>query len=376
MPAFCNRPRLQSWGKDSCCLPWRQPLRSGHSAAASPGAGEFFYPSHLTPRPRQSGNAMRAPLIAALLELAVFGGCATTRYSDTSRTGMEQLLISNAVDQALDRVEFPQLAGQSVWIDDKYIECTDKAYVVGCVRHRVLAAGAKLADKADNADIVLEVRSGGVGTDKVEAFFGVPPIAVPGPMPINLPEIRLLGRQTQTGTAKLGIVAYHAKARRAIGDGGMALAKAHDHGWMILGMGPYFSGEVREEVAAATGNGSISSETARAAAKRGYRTSQGKLANVALADERAALLASARPAAPAPAVADARGQTTPGAVRPASATSPMPGAAPPPGMNVSSTYPPVRPPMAPQMGPLGPLPEMPAGGFFPAMPSPATLGGP
>ncbi len=321
---------------------------------------------------------MRARSIVALLALILFGGCATTRYSDTSRTGMEQLLISNAVDQALDRVEFPQLAGQSVFIDDKYIECIDKAYVVGCVRHRVLACGAKLADKADSADIVLEVRSGGVGTDKVEAFFGIPPIALPLPMPVNLPEIRLVGRQTQTGTAKLGIVAYHAKEKRAIGEGGMALAKSHDHGWMVMGMGPYFSGEVREEVAAATGNGSVSSEAARAATRRGYRTSQGKLANVELADERVAALASARPI-PAPStpgipVADARGQALHGVVRPASAAQPgVPNLAVP-SLPGPGGYPPVRPLMPPPAGPLGPLPEMPAGGFFPAMPSPSALG--
>jgi hypothetical protein len=309
-------------------------------------------------------------------------GCAKTRYTETSRSAMEQLLVSNAVDQALDRVEFPQLAGQSVFIEDKYVDCVDKPYVVGCLRHRVLASGAKLADKADAADIVLEVRSGGVGTDKLERFFGVPQFAIPGPMPLNLPEIKLIGRETQSGTAKLGIVAYQAKEKKAIGSGGLVLAKAHDHGWTILGMGPYFSGDVREEVTAATSHGSVSSETARTAAKRGYRTPQGDLAKVALADGRAALLASAPAAPPANAtVADARGQAMP-----------SPGmASQPPSQPVASivrpadaaALPPQNGPPAPGGGPLGPLPAMPPagpysmappGGFFPGAAPPGTGG--
>jgi hypothetical protein len=312
------------------------------------------------------------PVIAllAVLPVVLLGGCATTRYTDTSRTAMEQLLISNAVDQALDRVEFPQLGGQSVFVDDKYIECVDKAYVVGCVRHRVLASGARLADKADNADVVLEVRSGGVGTDKVETFFGVPPIALPGPVPINLPEIKVMGRQSQTGTAKLGIVAYHAKERRAIGEGGMTLAKSHDNGWTVLGMGPYFTGEVREEVTAATSSRSVSEGAARAAARRGYRNPQGDLASVTLADGRAALLASARPAVVGPpgvAVADARPPMMPMAVRPASV-------APRTVQGAPRAVLPGTPPQGP-LGPLGPLPAMPPEGLFPAMPSPGVLGG-
>jgi hypothetical protein len=308
-----------------------------------------------------------------LLALLTFVGCATARYTDTSRTAMEQLLISNAVDQALDRVEFPQLAGQSVFIEDKYVECVDKTYVVACVRHRVLASGAKLADKADNADLVLEVRSGGVGTDKVETFFGMPSIALPGPMPINLPEVKLIGRETQSGTAKLGIVAYHAKEKKAVGDGGFALARSHDSGWTVLGMGPYFSGDVREEVTAATTDRSVSSVTARTAAKRGYRTPQGELASVSLSDGRAAALASTPAAPTAPLVADARGPAASGVMRPAGLAQPgapgMPQPAPAPGAPLGP-YPP-----APQPGVYSTqATPAPTGGFFPVLPSPATGG--
>ena len=138
--------------------------------------------------------------------LACFG-CASTSSSDTPRTGVEQLLISNAIDQSLDKADFAALRGQSVYIEEKYLECTDQKYLIGALRHRLLQAGATIANSADDATVALEVRSGGVGTDRSKSFIGMPEISVPGPVPIALPEIRLVERSRQTGTAKIGIVA-------------------------------------------------------------------------------------------------------------------------------------------------------------------------
>ena len=81
------------------------------------------------------------------------------------------MLLSNAVDQSLDKVDFTPLYGQKVFVDDKYLECVDKSYVVGSLRHRVMRAGGALAAAADAADVIMEVRSGGVGTDSTEMYL-------------------------------------------------------------------------------------------------------------------------------------------------------------------------------------------------------------
>ena len=103
-------------------------------------------------------HAMLLALAASLVVLA--GGCTTTRMSDTSRTGMEQLLISNAVDQSLEKVDFASLQNRNVFVEEKYLDCVDKGYIAGSIRHRVLQRGARLTDKREDADVVLEVRSG------------------------------------------------------------------------------------------------------------------------------------------------------------------------------------------------------------------------
>ena len=55
-----------------------------------------------------------------------FSGCATMKESDTSRTGLEQLLISNAVDQSLSKIDFSPVAGAKVNLKTDLLECVDK----------------------------------------------------------------------------------------------------------------------------------------------------------------------------------------------------------------------------------------------------------
>jgi hypothetical protein len=104
----------------------------------------------------------------------LLAGCSSMKESDTARTGVEQLLISSAVDRALDKVSFASLRGAKVFVEEKYLDCTDKNYVIVSLHQRVMRAGCKLVDKADDADVILELASGAVGTDRNDAFLGVP----------------------------------------------------------------------------------------------------------------------------------------------------------------------------------------------------------
>ena len=192
------------------------------------------------------------------LAAAVCTGCATTSTSNTARTGTEQILISSAIDRAMSTVRFSDFAGYKVFIDDKYLDgAVDKGYLVGSLRHKVLAAGGSLAAAADAADVVLEARSGGIGTDSQESFLGMPAIGVPG-LPIELPEVKIASRDTQMGTAKIGLVCYDPKTGRALGTGGQANALAHNNDTYVLGIGPFRSGAVvdaRENAAGFNGVG-------------------------------------------------------------------------------------------------------------------------
>lgn len=189
---------------------------------------------------------MRLEWLAAGLFAAVACGCTTTTTSNTARTATEQMLISTAVDDALNRVNFTPFAGTNVYLEEKYVEGVDTKYVVASVRHRLLDAGARLSDKADGADVIVEIRSGGVGTSASNTFVGTPEIALPGM--VKIPQVQIVERKRQQGLAKIGLVAYDARTREILGSGGLTLSQSHDNNWFVAGVGPMQTGSLKDDI--------------------------------------------------------------------------------------------------------------------------------
>jgi len=190
-------------------------------------------------------------LISATVALFFCVGCAQTHTSNTARTGTEQLLISNAVDLSLNKVDFTALHGRKVFLDSGYLDGVDKQYVIASLRHHLLHNGATLATSADESDVVLEARSGAIGTDTTESYYGIPGIALPGGI-INLPEIKLVTRMNQYGTAKIGLVAYETATRAMMDGGGISIARAEHNNWHVFGVGPITTGTLKKELKAST----------------------------------------------------------------------------------------------------------------------------
>ncbi|QDT54396.1 hypothetical protein Pan44_24290 [Caulifigura coniformis] len=193
---------------------------------------------------------MSPRVIPSIVLTAFLAGCTTAQTSNTARTATEQLLLSNAVDQSLDKVDFKPLHGQNVFLEEKYIDSVDKQYIIASIRHRILRAGGHLAEKIENADIVLEPRSGGVGTTTSSSFVGIPSFSLPGM--VTIPEVKLFTRSQQAGYAKLGLAAYDPKTRESRGQGGMSVAQSNDNNYYFAGVGPWQTGTLREEITRTT----------------------------------------------------------------------------------------------------------------------------
>lgn len=185
-------------------------------------------------------------MASLLLIVLALAGCTSARQSNTARTASEQLLISNAVDQALAKVDFAAFQGQRVLVEEKYLDCTDKGYVIGTIRHRLMVNGATIAPKPEEADVVMELRSGGVGTDNADSYLGIPSIVLPGML--TLPEVKMVTRTRQSALAKIGLVAYDAKTHQLLGAGGVSSSLADDNNLFVLGIGPFQSGTARQEM--------------------------------------------------------------------------------------------------------------------------------
>lgn len=194
----------------------------------------------------------RLPLIA-ILSAACLSGCTTIKQSDTARTGIEQLLISSAADRALDKFDLHAIAGAKVFIDTQYFDSVDKNYILVALHERLLANHCTLVSKADDSDIVLEIGSGGVGTDRNDMYLGFPGIALPPPATLAIPKLAFFERTKSMGTVKLAMVAIDTKTKQPVINAGYELARADHRHWQVLGLGSQQSGSVQEELVAKTG---------------------------------------------------------------------------------------------------------------------------
>ena len=200
--------------------------------------------------------------------IVVLGGCATIKESDTARTGIEQLLISSAVDRALDKVDFKPVRGAKVFVEPKHLDCVDKEYVLVALHHRLLAQNCTLTEKPEDADVQLEISSGGVGTDRQDLFIGIPEIPLAPPSTIAIPKLSLFNRSKAIGTAKLLVVAFDSKSRQPVINTGYVLARADFKNTTVLAAGGVQSGSVETELVSATGEHSSTLELPRSVAAR------------------------------------------------------------------------------------------------------------
>jgi len=173
------------------------------------------------------------------------------KESDTARTGLEQLLISNAVDQSLAKVDFRPVAGAKVHLKTDLLDCVDKNYVLLSTRSKLLANRCTLVDKVEDADILLEIASGGVGTDRTELVVGSPeiPLGLMG----SVPKVNFYERKKAMGTAKLAIIATDTKSKQPVINSGFSLARSDHQHWSMMGTGPVLSGSVADQIKEHTG---------------------------------------------------------------------------------------------------------------------------
>src|SRR5581483_122548 len=107
-------------------------------------------------------------------------GCGTTRVTDTQRAASEMMLVSQAIDQSVGKLDFSALAGKPVFLDTQYLDgVVDKGYLISSLRQQLLAHGALLQEERQKALYVVEPRAGAVGTDKHSLLVGTPAITLP-----------------------------------------------------------------------------------------------------------------------------------------------------------------------------------------------------
>ncbi len=206
-------------------------------------------------RPTERGRRLgHAPLLLGLLAVALFSGCADVRVTQPERTATEQFLLSVSVGHAVERLNTSPLRGRDVYVDKSYFAASEQAFVIGELRAHLLNSGVRLVQKKKDAEIILEVRSGGVGIDQYDFLLGIPSIpfgALGGltktgttQIPFRTPELALLKSNRQWGFASVAFVAYWADTGEVVANSGPHVGRSRREDYWFFGLGPRSTGNI------------------------------------------------------------------------------------------------------------------------------------
>ena len=186
--------------------------------------------------------------------LLALAGCATQRVTNPERTATEQFLLSKAVTEAVEPLSFDVLHGRKVYLDDRYFGAPEKAFVLGELRARLLVSGIQVSPFANEAEIILEVRSAGIGIDRYDTLFGIPSFGAPSSatstttnVPVIgfvTPEVAIVKETKQLSFASIAYVAYWANTGEVVASSGPSLGTAWRDDWWVLGFGPRTVGTI------------------------------------------------------------------------------------------------------------------------------------
>jgi hypothetical protein len=201
--------------------------------------------------------------LLSLYALGLVVGCGTTK----SYTATEQLLMSDAVDSTISKIDFRPLTGQKIFLDTTYVAASGKPipgvpssanlitsdYVVSGIRQQMLAAGCMLVEKKEEADIICEARCGALGTDGHSVIYGIPASngigaassVVSGvPAIPSIPEISLAKRELKSAASKVAVFAYTRDTHEPVWQSGIAQAGANARDTWFMGIGPWQHGTI------------------------------------------------------------------------------------------------------------------------------------
>jgi hypothetical protein len=194
--------------------------------------------------------------------LCLAGGCATIRVTDPPQTADEQFLLTTAADQAISQLSLDALRGRAVWVTSEYAFSTtrpfeqsfltdevrvpqfESAYTIAALRARLLQLGSRLPPRRDDADVILEVRTGALSINRIDFLLGLSAFAVPstgGSSSSNAfafvsnQNLALFQNIKQQGYASIAVVAYWKNTGELLALSGPFIGRTFRYDYFILG---------------------------------------------------------------------------------------------------------------------------------------------
>jgi hypothetical protein len=194
----------------------------------------------------------------------MIGGCASIRVTDPAETATEQFLQSEAITRCVNQLAVDALRDRRVFVDATYLIAAtqpilaqtptpEQNFMIGELRAKLLLAGVRLVDKKDKAEVILELRSGGIGIDRYDYLLGLPATDLGGVPGVDsatnsgllvTPQIAILQTTKQKGYAGVAMVAYWADTGELIANSGPFVSVTHREDFWFFGFGPRITGDI------------------------------------------------------------------------------------------------------------------------------------
>lgn len=176
------------------------------------------------------------PLIAVAACVLTLAACTSARKTMPKESATEQLLVSRAVDEAVEQLNLPIPAGTPVHLATGGVMGTHAEYAAAALRERILELGANLAGKPADAEMIVEVRAGALSIDEHKTLIGMPSFDVPIPLTgkVTTPELALYRRTERRGIAKFAATAYTAGEGELVGSTKPRYGFSHQRKWTVL----------------------------------------------------------------------------------------------------------------------------------------------
>ena len=184
------------------------------------------------------------------------GGCASMRVTNPPQTADEQFLTTVAVTKAVAQLSLDPLRGRSVWLVSEYAFSTTQpfeqsfltdevrsprfpeAFLIAELRAKLLQTGVRLAQTRDDADVIVEVRTGALSINRVDFLLGLPTGAFGGAVGATVaanPELAFYKSIKQYGFASVAIVGYWKNTGSVLAISGPFIGRTHRFDYFIFG---------------------------------------------------------------------------------------------------------------------------------------------
>jgi hypothetical protein len=191
--------------------------------------------------------------VASLAGIYLAGGCATIRTTDPAETADQLFLESEATRLAVAHISADQLRDRKVFVDTTYLSTLREntqdlsfrqvpqqfLFLVAELRAKLLLSGARMVDRREDAEIIVEARSGGISVNREDYLLGLANVTIPtegvASIPFTTPELALLKSTKQYGFASVAIVAYWRDTGEIVTSSGPFIGRTERKDYWVFG---------------------------------------------------------------------------------------------------------------------------------------------